>query len=108
MKILKLLLTLFLVTSPSLLFGTTLKPSECEIRGLSCSCFSAEDTRKLSAGITELKTCRAELMLSREFLSTHKIDDTKPPFYKEPTVIFGGIVVSFGVGGLITYLLMRE
>ena len=108
MKVTKTLLTIFLTLNPNLLFAVTLKPSDCETRGLSCSCFTKEDTRKIAGGIASLKICRYELKLSQDFLSAHKIEDTKLPFYKEPSFIAGGLVISFGVGGLITYLLMSR
>lgn len=59
---------------------------------------------KLAAGVTELHNCQYALEKYENF-ATYSEDKA---WYEDQTLIIGGVVVSFALGSILTYAIMRH
>lgn len=82
----------------------SLLPEKCLSDKLECHCFTQPALKKIADEIKKSKLCEIELKQLREFTEIHKADAIKIPWYKENSVIIGGMIVSFSVGAIFVYM----
>lgn len=74
-------------------------------------CYSFVEREKIADAIVSLEKCRVEVAeqdwLIRERLT--KFDNANgPSFWQDPSFVVGGVLVSFSVGAILTYLVVRD
>ena len=99
-KALTKLFLIFLVTSEALAVDTGML------------CYTVEQREKIAQAITDLKKCQLEtaakdVLIQENMLKFDKLN-AGPSFWQTPEFVFGGIVVGVAVGGLVTFLVMRD
>lgn len=73
------------------------------------SCYSEEEVKKLSGLVVKYDTCVFELNEKNKLISQSlQKFDAGPAWWQAPSVVFGGVVVSFAAGATITYILVRD
>ena len=87
--------------------GRTLTPGYCVTEAIDCFCYTLRDGEKIAELIKSARYCEIELYQKTQWIETHRADAIKSPWYKETSVIIGGVAISFAVGSLVTYLIVR-
>lgn len=106
-KILATLLTISL-SSSALAQALCQTPLELDARG--CRCYAPEQLRKIADGLVELQTCRVDLAAKNQLIEERLKNGpaaAEPAWWQSPTVVVGGVVVSFAVGAGLIYLLKK-
>ena len=89
---------------------TLISPNDCISMPVECSCLTKEGLDKISLALTDKKKCELALESKSSLIETQYLGSTQTihtPFWQEPSFIVSGFVVSFSVGGLLTYFLTR-
>jgi hypothetical protein len=85
--------------------------SETKIFPETSVCYSYADREKIADTIVQLEKCRVEVAeqdwLIRERLTTFG-NANEPSFWQDPSFVVGGMLVSFSMGAILTYLVVRD
>lgn len=90
-----------------LIFSLTLALPASRLRAETC--YADEDVSKIAGAIRALDVCEETLRLREQFIETQKLEALPAAlWWQEPTVIVGGLAVSFTVGSLVTLYLVKD
>lgn len=74
-------------------------------------CYTEAEVAKIASAITSLTKCENELFLRKTFID-ETITAQEPPkqtaWWQEPSVIAGGLVISFSTGLLVSLLIAKK
>lgn len=75
-------------------------------------CYTHDERVKLAAVIVDYEKCKIDLdekndLIRRNMLTFDKIT-TGQAWWQEPSFVWGGMVVSFALGGIFTFLLIQS
>lgn len=75
-------------------------------------CYSKEERLKIAKALVDLKKCEVEVyqktQLIKQNMLTYDGLNPGPAWWQEPSFVAGGIIVSFSVGTLVTWYLLRD
>jgi hypothetical protein len=75
-------------------------------------CYNLEQRTKIAQAITDLKKCQVDLSVRNELIQKNMLTldglNPGPAWWQEPSFVFGDMVVSVAVGGIVTFLLLRD
>ena len=85
------------------------KIDDSRCTGKKCVCYNMTQLKKLQDGLIEGKKCAIDLEYANKKVDElQKFGKSKEPqWYQDPHVIVGGVVISFAVGGIVTWAIMK-
>jgi len=67
-------------------------------------CFTQSQSAKIAKAIVGLKVCESQLSQANAFIvNESQKQKASNPWWLEPSVVGGGMVISFGLGGLVFF-----
>lgn len=75
-------------------------------------CYSIPQREKIAQAITDLKKCQVDTTAKDELITKNMLTfdgvNSGPSWWQEPSFVFGGMIVSVALGGMVTFLVMRQ
>lgn len=69
-----------------------------------CTCYTPAALTKIAGALNDLSDCRYELSQYHNFA----IVKENKAWYEDQTLVIGGLTVSFALGGVLTYFIMKK
>lgn len=75
-----------------------------------CRCYTQEQVSKIATAITNLGKCEFSLRERERLIEERfiRFDGENIAWWQEPNVIWGGVAISFSVGMMLTFFVVKE